>query len=79
MTINELIEMLEALRDDGFGEVKIEGAMQPSYPLEAAIMINAHDDDGEDGKRVTITAEACGGYASKRDFEGEWLSECITG
>lgn len=75
MTINELIDLLEDLRTDGYGEVEITGAMQPNYPLEASVTLNASED--EDGKRVSITAEACGGYAARRDFEGDYMSETI--
>ena len=77
MTINELIDLLEDLKVDGYGDCEIKGALQPNYPLEAMITLNASED--EDGKRVTITAEACGGYANRSDFEGDYVSEVISG
>jgi len=37
MNVNEMIELLEEIRDNGFGNDEIKLAIQPEYPLEVDI------------------------------------------
>lgn len=75
MTVNELIKHLEYLAEDGFGDVMITGAMQPSWPLRAHIVIAAIQGDDESPDRVIIGAEAGSDYASREAWdEGEYIT-----
>lgn len=37
MTVNDLIEELTNLRDNGYGETNVKVAYQPNYPMEVEI------------------------------------------
>jgi hypothetical protein len=50
MTIDELIELAEEARDDLGGDAQVRVALQPSYPIRAALrcVTTPHSTDPED-------------------------------
>lgn len=60
MTLNELIESLENMRDrvDGNGDIEVRLAMQPNYPMLGSPR-NVCLDHSEDKDRILI---ACSGH-----------------
>jgi hypothetical protein len=50
-TVNDLIEILQELAEDGYGECRIVAAYQPNYPLVGEIdgVIPPEEEDDEDG------------------------------
>lgn len=46
MTVNDLIDRLECLRDEGFGDSEVRVAYQPSYPMSVAITGDTAESNG---------------------------------
>ena len=76
MTLNELIERLESLRDDyGVdGDSDVRGAFQPNYPLVARIdaitTIN-----GDDEVTIYIALADAREYGSEKLWEDCWVEQ----
>lgn len=49
MTVSELIERLQDIADDGFGECEVRLATQPSWPLQFRVAGVAAPDDASRG------------------------------
>jgi len=45
MTVNKMIERLQEVADDGFGEYEVRLAFQPSWPLQFTVAGIAAPDD----------------------------------
>lgn len=68
MTLNELIESLEDMRElvDGNGDIKVRLAMQPNYPMLGS-PLNVCLDHSEKGDRVLIACSDHENYGCPRD------------
>jgi hypothetical protein len=77
MTLSELIERLEEIRDDYdvSGDTPIRGAFQPSYPLIAGIaaITTVIDDDADNAGIYIALGDGCN-YGS-RDLWNDELVE----
>lgn len=48
MTVNELIEQLQEIAEDGYGETDVRLAFQPNWPLQFEVgRVTAPDEAGE--------------------------------
>ena len=65
MTINELIEQLEDLRDE-HGNLSMSIAIQPTYPMICGIVRVKPNDGG-----IVIAAGEAHGYANSDVYGGE--------
>ena len=57
MTLNELIERLEEIRNEASGDIQILGAFQPNYPLVAdvaAVTTFLSEDADESGVYIAL-------------------------
>lgn len=76
MTLNELIERLEELRDDyGVdGDSDVRGAFQPNYPLVARIdAITAIN--GDDEVIIYVALADARDYGSDKMWEDGWVEQ----
>lgn len=76
MTLNELIERLEDLRDEVSGNSEIFGAFQPNYPLTtrvAAITTLVNEDAGT--AKIYIALGDGDNYGSRNLWDDEVIYE----
>jgi hypothetical protein len=74
MTLNDLIERLEEIRDEVSGNTLIRGAFQPNYPLVssiAAVTTIISDDADEAGIYIAL------GDGTKYGFGAMWDDEIV--
>jgi hypothetical protein len=72
MTLNELIERLEELRDEVSGNTPIRGAFQPNYPLVADVAaITAFVSEDADESGIYIALGDGRDYGSRDMWEDE--------
>lgn len=73
MTVNEMIEALTELADEGKGECEVKMAIQPSYPLIELIkgvvddeaLCEDEDGDGDDVDRTSTIFLVSGGQPDR--------------
>lgn len=82
MTVNELIDELTNLRDNGYGETDVKVAYQPNYPMEVEIdcltgynghkkdMNGDESDEKTDDPCVYLATSDCNGYSMKYAWDG---------
>ena len=78
MTLNELIERLEELRDywDVPGDSPIKGAFQPGYPLISEIRaITTFTDEDSNNARIFIALGDANEYGELKMWEDEVIVE----
>lgn len=76
MTLNELIERLEEIRDEVSGDSRIFGAFQPNYPLTtsiAAITTLVNEDAGT--AKIYIALDDGSNYGSRNLWDDEIVYE----
>lgn len=76
MTLNELIERLEDIRDEVSGDTKIFGAFQPNYPLTtriAAITTLVNEDEGN--AKIYIALGDGDNYGSRNLWDDDVIYE----
>lgn len=76
MTLNELIERLEEIRDEVSGDSRIFGAFQPNYPLTtrvAAITTLVNEDAGT--AKIYIALGDGDNYGSRNLWDDEIVYE----
>jgi len=78
MTLNELIERLEEIRDEASGDIQILGAFQPNYPLVAdvaAVTTFLSEDADESGVYIALADARNYGSSAMWDDEVVYRDE----
>lgn len=81
MTLNELIERLEELRDyyEVPGDTEIKGAFQPNYPLIAGLSgVTTFVEDETKKARIFIALGAGRDYGNSEMWEDDIITEWAT-
>ncbi len=66
MTVSELKEMLEDYENDGYGDMKIKVAQQPSYPLAGLL-----ESICRIGDTMWFASGPATEYATRKAWDGE--------
>lgn len=73
-TLNELIEELTELAEDGHGDCEVRLATQPNYPMAYGIcepiVVEVVNEDGDAAEIVFLPEGGQIGYAPRAAFEG---------
>jgi hypothetical protein len=74
MTLNELIERLEEIRDEVSGNIQVLGAFQPNYPLIANIdAVTTLISDDSDRAGVYIALSDGNSYGSRDLWDDDFI------